>query len=142
MIYFAYGSNMSHQQMKERCPSGRFIGRARLENYKFVYDGYSQKRKGAVANIIKAPDSVVWGGLFEINADNLARLDRYEGYSLKAYDRADDFTVVNDSNEKLRATSYFRTGLEVGEPHEEYRSAVKCGALDCALPAEYIDQYL
>ncbi len=28
MLYFAYGSNMSFAQMKERCPGGRFLGPA------------------------------------------------------------------------------------------------------------------
>ena len=54
MYYFAYGSNMNHEQMKKRCPSGKFITRALLSGYKYVYDGYSSSGKGAVSNIIKS----------------------------------------------------------------------------------------
>ena len=60
--YFAYGSNMNHEQMMLRCPSAIFLKRARLENHKFVYDGYSKKRNGAVANIIKSSGDIAWGG--------------------------------------------------------------------------------
>ncbi len=71
MYYFAYGSNMNHKQMKKRYPNSKFIKRAFLEGYEFVYDGYSAILKGAVANIIKSPSDKVWGGLFEINEDDL-----------------------------------------------------------------------
>jgi hypothetical protein len=67
MYYFAYGSNMNYKQMRERCPSCKFIGRFFLENYKFVYDGYSKTRNGTVANIVELNNAIVWGGLFEIN---------------------------------------------------------------------------
>lgn len=71
-MYYAYGSNMNHKQMKERCPDSRFLKRVYLKGYRFVYDGYSVIRKGPVANIIetKNGDDVVWGGLFEISEND------------------------------------------------------------------------
>ena len=54
MLYFAYGSNMSYSQMKDRCPGNHFLQAASLEDYKFVYDRKSSLRGNmAVANIIK-----------------------------------------------------------------------------------------
>lgn len=61
MYYFAFGSNMNHKQMKERCPNSKFIKRVYLENYKFVYDGYSYTRRGPVANIVESQEEIVWG---------------------------------------------------------------------------------
>jgi len=69
MLYFAYGSNMNHDQMRHRCTGTKFIVKAYLENYAFVYDSYSSARYGAVANIIPEEGSVVWGGLWEIGDD-------------------------------------------------------------------------
>jgi cation transport regulator ChaC len=43
MYYFAYGSNMYHDQMHQRYPN-KHIKRAYLKGYKFVYDGNSSKR--------------------------------------------------------------------------------------------------
>ncbi len=65
MYYFAYGSNLNHKQMNCRCPENKFIERAFLDNYRFVYDGYSNKWEGAVANILESVDSIVWGGLYK-----------------------------------------------------------------------------
>ena len=37
MYYFAYGSNLNYKQMNCRCPDNKYIARAYLDNYKFVY---------------------------------------------------------------------------------------------------------
>ena len=80
MYYFAYGSNLNHKQMNCRCPYSKFVKRVYLVNYKFVYDGYSKKREGAVANVLESADSIVWGGLYEISKSDLENLDKFEGY--------------------------------------------------------------
>lgn len=142
MYYFAYGSNMNHAQMKQRCPGSVFIKRAFLSGHKFVYDGYSSTRNGAVANIIETVDeeNIVWGGLFEINEDNLSALDCYEGYP-KSYDRK-NIEVKDDDGKRYDAIVYFRTGKAEGKPSQEYRNIVIQGAKDCMLPIEYIKNNL
>ncbi len=45
--------------MKHRCPNAVFIEIAKLNNYLFRYDGYSKKRKGAVANIVPSMTALV-----------------------------------------------------------------------------------
>lgn len=136
MLYFAYGSNMKHRQMKQRCPSSRFIKRVYREGYRFVYDGYSSTWKGPVANIVKSQNSIVWGGLFEINEDNLAALDCYEGYP-KSYDR-EIAKVKDDKGTIYDAINYLRKGEKVGAPHTAYQKRVIQGAKDCELPKDYI----
>ena len=138
--YFAYGSNMNHEQMMLRCPSAVFLKRARLENHKFVYDGYSKKRNGAVANIIKSSGDIAWGGIFEINADNLKALDYYEGYP-KAYDKK-TIVVKDKENNSCRAIAYFRINQTAGRPHRDYRACVLKGAVDCSLGDEYVKNNL
>ena len=136
MYYFAYGSNMNHEQMKKRCPSGKFITRALLSGYKYVYDGYSSSGKGAVSNIIKSANDAVWGGLFEINEDNLAALDCYEGHPI-SYQRQ-EIEINDEANKIYKAWVYLRTGKKKGEPSEKYRSVVFEGAKNCNLPEDYI----
>ncbi len=123
--------------MRDRCPSSKFIRKAYLEGYKFIYDGYSEKRKGAVANIIKfGEEDVVWGGIFAINEDNLSALDCHEGYP-KNYDRK--IVEVKDDQANIYETiTYFRLGQIQGAPHEDYRNVVLQGAKDCDLPDDYI----
>jgi hypothetical protein len=64
--YFAYGSNMSHDQICVRCPSHNFIGAAELRGYKLAFTRYSMKRKCGVADIVAAPSGSVWGAVFEV----------------------------------------------------------------------------
>ncbi len=140
MYYFAYGSNMNQEQMKKRCPNSRFIKRAYLEGYRFVYDGYSSTRKGAVANIIEKEGSLVWGALYEITQDELSELDKWEGYP-KAYDRY-KILVKDDQGKEYKAWVYLRDPKEPGQPSEEYRKRVYEGAKQCNLPDEYIKKYI
>jgi len=135
MLYFAYGSNMNHKQMAERCPGSCFVKRVYLEGYKFIYDGYSDTRKGAVANIIEENGNIVWGGLFEIKEDDLRSLDRYEGYP-RFYDKK-IVKVKDEASNVYDAWVYFRTGMKQNRPSEVYRMVVLEGAKDCNLPDEY-----
>ena len=80
MKYFAYGSNIDENRMQERCPKSRLVGKARLEGYKISFSRYSGKWNGGVADIIEAENSHVWGILYEITEDDLARLDKFEGH--------------------------------------------------------------
>jgi gamma-glutamylcyclotransferase (GGCT)/AIG2-like uncharacterized protein YtfP len=140
MYYFAYGSNMNHKQMKQRCPNSKFIKKVFLEGYKFIYDGYSSTRQDSVANIIKSNKDIIWGGLFEINEDDLSALDCYEGYP-KYYDRK-GLTVSDETENKYKAIVYLRTGKQQGKPSKEYFNLVIQGAKDCGLPEDYIKRNL
>lgn len=137
MIYFAYGSNMSHNEIRQKCPHGKFLKRAYVKNHKLVFDGHSKKRDGAVANIIESEGNVVWGGLFEIIEDDLKALNHYEGY-LYSYDRK-TVTVNDDQGNSCEAIVYYREGATLGAPSESYRALVIEGAKDCNLPGDYIE---
>lgn len=142
MYYFAYGSNMNHQQMRKRCPSSIFIKKGFLKGYKFVYDGYSSTWQCSVANIVKTSEEndVVWGGLFEINNDNLSALDCCEGYPY-SYDRK-EIEVKDEEGNIYNAITYFREKKTKGELSKDYRDVVIQGAKDCNLPKEYIKNNL
>lgn len=140
MYYFAYGSNMNHRQMNERCPTAKFITRAKLNGYKFVYDGYTSSRNGAVANIIKSDNNIVEGGLFEIDNDCLHALDKYEGYP--SYYERQIVEVEDDNDNSYQAIVYLRKPQKLGKPSDEYRDIVLKGARDCGLTEEYIRRYI
>jgi gamma-glutamylcyclotransferase len=140
MLYFAYGANMYHENMKKRCPEHKFIGRAVLKDYKFVYDGQSRLRGGGIGNIVQAPREVVWGGLYEITEQDGKMLDKYEG-SPKYYQRM-TVLVKNDEGQLLKAMVYRRPALTVNPPVPSYRQEILLGAEDCGLPEEYIKNNL
>src|SRR3989344_5905967 len=128
MLYFAYGANMNHGKMEIRCPGYKFIGRAQLSDYQFVYDGKSKVRGGGVGNIIPKAGSVVWGGLYEINQADLNSLDEFEWYP-KSYQRK-LFSVKNDKGEIFEAIAYYREGRELNPPVGSYRQEVLQDAMD------------
>ena len=119
MYYFAYGSNLNHKQMNYRCPDNKYITRVYLDNYKFVYYGYSKKREGAVANILESADSVVWGGLYEISKSDLEKLDKREGYP-NIYDRK-ELKVEDDHGNIYKVITYLGIGEKIGIPSSEYK---------------------
>ncbi len=137
MFYFAYGSNMDHHQMMvERCPGAKFIGPAILDEYCIFFDGFSASWGGAVANIDKADEDEVWGGVFEITEDHLTDLDRYEGYP-RYYSRR-QVAVKMEDHSMLQAWVYYREPHPTGRPSGKYIHAVIKGARECRLPEDYI----
>ena len=139
MYYFAYGSNMEHNQMlKERCVGAKFIGPARLPAFWFVFDGFSPRWKGAIANIVPSLDDEVWGGLFEITEDHLRSLDLYLNCP-KHYTRSVFEVERPGTKERVKAWIYLREPQAAGFPSKGYLAAVLKGARDCLLPENYID---
>lgn len=83
ILYFAYGSNMDEKQMKQRCPGSKLICRAVLKDYKLAFSIYSPKRKCGCADIIKNKDSEVWGLVYNLNQNDLDKLDAFEMHPTK-----------------------------------------------------------
>lgn len=81
--YFAYGSNMSDEQIRERCPSHKFVCVAELRDYKLAFTRYSHKRSCGVADVVVAPGESVWGAVFEMPESDMAALDVHEGVHSK-----------------------------------------------------------
>ena len=74
MLYFAYGSNLHHFQMKRRCKDSFFIKKINIKNFKLTF------RSKYRAADIEAKNSTVPGGLFEISKSDEKKLDIYEDY--------------------------------------------------------------
>ena len=62
MLYFAYGSNLNHFQMKRRCKDSLFLKKMNLKDFKLTF-----RSKYRAADIEKNKNSLVPGGLFEIS---------------------------------------------------------------------------
>ncbi|KAM0256420.1 hypothetical protein ACHAQJ_004945 [Trichoderma viride] len=80
-LYFAYGSNLHIKQMNRRCPNSKFIGKARLSNYRW------QINERGYANVIVAEGHWVDGLVFEIDEVDEAKLDINEGVAKNAYNK-------------------------------------------------------
>ena len=139
--YFAYGSNMDPDQMGERCPSARFVGPARLVDFRLAFTRESEVNYpgSGVADVLAAPGSVVWGAVYSVDDADLGALDRLEGAGV-AYARK-QVDVVDEKGDTVAAVTYVvvRKSDREFRPTAEYMSRVIGGARACGLGRDYVE---
>lgn len=129
MYYFAYSSNLSKKQMRERCPESKPRLVAILPNYKLVFTDWSRQWRGGVATIKRFSGEKVIGAIYEITDSDLRRLDKYEGYP-QSYSRI-NVIVFDDNNEPIEAMTYIKAGqLKEAPPSKEYLAIIQQGYRD------------
>ena len=122
MLYFAYGSNLNHFQMKRRCKDSFFLKKINLSNFKLTF-----RSKYRAADIEPKKNSIVPGALFEISKSDEKKLDVYEDYLVlykKYY-----FTYYG---KKVMTYTMIKKTL-FAYPTERYLNVVKRGYKDCNL---------
>ena len=77
MLYFAYGSNLNHFQMKRRCKDSIFLKKINLKDFRLTF-----RSKYRAADIESKKNSIVPGGLFEISKSDEKKLDVYEDFPI------------------------------------------------------------
>ncbi len=80
VLYFAYGSNLSLDQMSRRCPGSRMMDTGYIEDHELSFTTYANRWKGGVADIMEKKGSKVWGLVYELSLEDLSNLDYYEGF--------------------------------------------------------------
>lgn len=146
MFYFAYGSNMDWDQMKERCPSARFVGSAVLRDYRLAFTRRSMNRGCGVSDAVPDEGKAVWGVVFEIHDADTGRLDVAEGYrpgrTKNSYWRKECHVFVNgDEKQPMIVMTYFGDPQEnPPPPNSNYKNLLVSGARRWKLPEAYIKQ--
>ena len=131
MIYFAYGSNLNHFQMKRRCKDSLFLKKMNLKDFKLTF-----RSKYRAADIEKNKNSFVPGGLFEISKSDEKKLDVYEDYPTlykKHYFYYYGKKVMTYTMNKKTPFRY---------PTERYLNIVKQGYKDCKLNLKFLKKAL
>jgi len=81
MLYFAYGSNLNHHQMKNiRCFGSKYLKSFFLKDYKMIFSHPNKLNKFGYANIVKKKGSEVAGAIWKITKDHEKILDNYEQF--------------------------------------------------------------
>ena len=127
MLYFAYGSNLHHFQMKRRCKDSVFLKKINLSNFKLTF-----RSKYRAADIEPKKNFIVPGALFEISKNDEKKLDIYEDFPIlykKYY-----FTYYG--NKVMTYTMDKKTPFRY--PTERYLNVIKKGYKDCNLKIEYL----
>lgn len=135
-LYFAYGSNMDQDQMKERCPSAVLIGTATLADYHLVFTIFSPKRQCGCADIVQSSDDTVYGLLYRLTDADMEAMDTFEGVPLHHYRR---ITVrVGGPSGEVDAYSYDVIDKQKDlHPSVHYLGLLQSAATRFAFPVSY-----
>ena len=127
--YFAFGSNMNVERVKER--KVNFIQRipASIKDYKLVFDKKASGKPGnTFANIQPQDNSVVEGALYLIDQESLKKLDVVEGVPVHYLRK--EIEVNTNTGEKVKAWVYVANGdlLASGKPSRDYLGHLLAGS--------------
>ena len=131
MLYFAYGSNLHHFQMKRRCKDSIFLKKINLKDFRLTF-----RSKYRAADIEPKKNSIVPGALFEISKSDEKKLDIYEDYPVlyKKY-----YFFYN--KKKVMTYTMVKKSLFM-YPTERYLNIVKKGYKDSNLDFKYLKKAL
>jgi gamma-glutamylcyclotransferase (GGCT)/AIG2-like uncharacterized protein YtfP len=127
MLYFAYGSNLHHFQMKRRCKDSIFLKKINLKDHRLTF-----RSKYRAADIEPKKNSLVTGALFEITKSDEKKLDVYEDFPVlyKKY-------YFNYYGKKVMTYTMTKKTLFTF-PTERYLNIVKRGYKDCNLDKKFL----
>tara|TARA_B110000114_G_C14934634_1_gene333816 strand:- start:330 stop:731 length:402 start_codon:yes stop_codon:yes gene_type:complete len=131
MLYFAYGSNLNHFQMKKRCKDSFFLKKINLKDFKLTF-----RSKYRAADIETKKNSIVPGALFEISKSDEKKLDVYEDFPT-LYKK---YYFYYYGKKVMTYTMVKKTLFTF--PTERYLNIVKKGYKNCDLDVKFLNQAL
>ena len=131
MLYFAYGSNLHHFQMKRRCKDSIFLKKINLKNFKLTF-----RSKYRAADIEPKKNSIVPGALFEISKNDEKKLDLYEDFPT-LYKK---YYFLYQNKKVMTYTMVKKTHFTY--PKERYLNTIKQGYKDCGLDINFLFKIL
>lgn len=124
-LYFAYGANMSVDNMLSRCPHATPIQSFYLQNYRLAFAHH--------ATVIPCENSTTPGALWSITdvcEQNLDVFEGFPGYYKKTYFEQDGLEIMMyEMNPPLE-----------GCPSDDYIECLTDGYIDWNLPLNVLDQ--
>ena len=135
MLYFAYGSNLNHYQMKNiRCFGSRYLKAFYLKDYKLIFCHPNKLNKFGYANIIKKKESKVVGAIWEITKKHEKILDRYEEFP-KSYKKK--YFYLNGK----KIMFYIMDKYFIKKPPKSYINIIKKGYKNCNIDIKHINKF-
>ena len=127
MLYFAYGSNLNHYQMKNiRCFGSRYLKAFFFKDYKLIFCYPNKLNKFGYGNIIKKKESKVVGAIWEITEEHEKILDNYEQFP-NIYQK-EHFNL-----EGKKIMFYIMSKYFFKDPPKSYIDTINKGYEDCSI---------
>ena len=135
MLYFAYGSNLNHRQMKNiRCVGSKYLKTILLKDYKLSFCHPNKLNKYGYANIVKKKGSKIPGAIWKITKKHEKILDHYEEFP-KSYQKK--YFYLN--GEKIMF--YIMRKYFIKKPPKSYINTIKEGYQDCNIDIKYSNKF-
>ena len=134
MLYFAYGSNLNHHQMKNiRCVGSKYLKTIFLKDYKLSFCHPNKLNKYGYANVVKKKGSKVPGAIWEITKKHEKILDRYEEFP-RSYQK--EYFYFNG----IKVMFYIMTKYFIKKPPKSYINTIIEGYKNCNIDIKYINK--
>ena len=134
MLYFAYGSNLNHHQMKNiRCVGSEYLKSIFLKDYKLLFCHPNKLNKYGYANIVKKKGSKVPGAIWKITRKHEKILDRYEEFP-NSYQKKYFYL----SGKKIMF--YIMNKCFIKKPPKSYINTIKEGYKNCNINIKYTNK--
>lgn len=148
MLYFAFASNLDPEIMNTLCPGHRVVGLAALPDHRLGFPRFSPEWGGGLAGPQLAHGETVWGIVYDLTDEQLAALDRKDGFKGPGDQHNDcdrdtttvDLTRPDDGSipRRIRPWIYIPRTSNPTPPSQRYLDAILRGARHHGLPEEYI----
>ena len=127
MLYFAYGSNLNHKQMAQRCKGSSFIKKFSLKGFNLCFSHKTARSIYGHANVVKNINFNVPGAIWSISKQDEKELDGYEGVDYNYYQK-EYFTLKGK-----KVLVYIQNIYYLKKPNSTYLHTIIDGYKDCFL---------
>ena len=135
MLYFAYGSNLNHHQMKNiRCVGSKYLKTIFLKDYKLSFCHPNKLNKFGYANVVKKKGSKTPGAIWEITKKHEKLLDGYEEFP-KSYQKK--YFYLNGR----KIMFYIMKEYFIRKPPKSYINTIKEGYKNCNIDIKYANKF-
>ena len=125
MLYFAYGSNLNHRQMKNiRCFGSKYLKNFFLRDYKLIFCHPNESNKFGYGNIMKKKGFKVAGAIWDITKEHEEILDSYEEFP-KVYQK--EYFYLDEK----KIMFYIMNKYYLKDPPKSYIDTVNVGYKNC-----------
>jgi gamma-glutamylcyclotransferase (GGCT)/AIG2-like uncharacterized protein YtfP len=128
-LYAAYGSNLDHARMRDRCPGATVVGVAHLPGWRLAVNQYATIRRIAEATVPL--------GLWRVTPVHIGKLDVFEGVAMGSYER---IRIRLPDGEA--AWTYVERANRPGPPSAKYVGHLRKGYRDFGLDASPLEAAL
>ena len=135
-LYAAYGSNMDPAQMARRCPHSPQRGTGWLQDWRLTFGGEDLGWEGALATVVEAQGHQVFVVLYEMNEQDEAALDMWDGATLGYYRKTKVRVATLDDD--VLAWLYVLNDYEGGLPSARYLGNLADAAEIAGAPPDYV----